>query len=142
MKDPGKPQTTIYYGVCPLRAGQLMLHTHTHSEYTIIIACPLQQRLHECVSMLIALAVPLWSIKRCRLHLLKFLSTVTTIRSLTICFTTVCSYQYHISNIPSKFFFTAARTCCSAQKMSAGPDAALHFQIFFDTLYKIMYNDY
>ena len=41
-----------------------------------------------------------------------------------------------------KVFFTAARTCCSAQKMSAGPDAALHFQIFFDTLYKIMYNDY
>jgi len=40
------------YGACELHAGYLRLHIYpTHSEYVIIIAFPLQQPLHERVSM-------------------------------------------------------------------------------------------
>ena len=42
----------LQYGACVLHAAYLRLHTHTHSEYVILIAFPLQQRLHERTLML------------------------------------------------------------------------------------------
>lgn len=46
MVQQGRPQMTIKYGACALHA------TNAHSEYVILIPFPLQQWLHERVSML------------------------------------------------------------------------------------------
>jgi hypothetical protein len=42
------------YGACALHAGYLglQIHTHTHSEYVILIAFELQQWSHERASLL------------------------------------------------------------------------------------------
>jgi len=48
-EEPGRPQTTIWHMRIERRITKA---TNTHSEYVIIIAFPLQKRLHERVPML------------------------------------------------------------------------------------------
>jgi hypothetical protein len=53
---------------------------------------------------------PLLFTKQCSLVFIEIckLSTITTIRHLTLCFNTICLYLYQISNIPSNFFHSCA----------------------------------
>ena len=45
MTEPDRADITMH-------AGYLKLQTHTHTQYVTLIAPPLQQRLHERLSML------------------------------------------------------------------------------------------
>jgi hypothetical protein len=42
----------MHYGACALHAAYLRLHTHTHTQYAILTAFPLQQLLQGRASML------------------------------------------------------------------------------------------
>jgi hypothetical protein len=50
-------------------------------------------------------ALPVLCIKQCSLRLLALLSLITNIGRLTVCCTTICPYQYHISNVSCNFLY-------------------------------------
>jgi hypothetical protein len=66
--------------------------TKSHSEYVILIAFHYNNDCTNAPQYYVIRTLTLLSIKRWSLRLLKFLSLITTIRRLTICFTTICPY--------------------------------------------------
>jgi len=71
----------------------------THSEHVKLIAFPRQQWLYEGASVLRCTVriLPVLFIKQYSLHLLKLLSIITIIRSLTTCFSAIYPCLYHKS---------------------------------------------
>jgi hypothetical protein len=112
--------------------------TNSHWEYVILIAFHYNNGWTNAPQYYIIRTSHLLSIKRWSLRLLKFLSLITTVRRLTICFTTICPYQYLISKVASNFFLQLCGPATAlSRKCLQNLTTTQHFKFFVICIIKL-----
>ena len=128
------------YGACALHAGYLRLQTHTHTQYAILIACPLQKCLQERASLLYYTYI-VWIVNKMYTHVhsnnLTGVQCNITLQVFSATQLYRCSVQQNITGVQSnttlQVFSPTQPYRCSVQHSLRGVQSNKTLQVFSPT---------